>query len=477
MKGIRWLVALTGLLVGLGGAVGAASPPVQQDSEDRVRTYLDELVERQAVPGLAAATVGRNGAPREYLIGEDGDDSGVDRDTSFLIGSVAKSMTATLVLQLVDGDRMRLDAPVSIYLDWFDEDEPPTVAQLLTHTSGYTALDGMRVSERFDNEPGALLRAAQDLQRSGEGDYAYSSANYLLLGAAVEEITGRPYAEVLESDLLRPLGMEDTTALAEEAADLPPGHRVWWGQARAYDPGFDQAGAPFGYVVSTLSDLQRYVAAQSGGAPEVLPPSLLNRMQTPHVEADDDGYGYGWRIRGDGDGRIIHHTGATPGYFSHIVMGADGVSVILLANSYSEARAPALAAAAEDLHGILRGEDPQPSPADTMLLAVPWALGAVALVGLALAVTAWYRPRRRGTRWVLAIGSVAVGVVLWQLPGLLGIDLHVMRTWLPDAAISLIAGIATWTLAAAVLLLRRAVAPPEDGASRGASNSREIPAH
>lgn len=462
----RWLVSVIGLLAGLGvltgGAVSASTPPQAADTDARITAYLNELTDKQDVPGLAAATIDGSGTPREYFIGEDGDGSRVDRDTPFLIGSVAKSMTATLVIQLVDDDKLRLDEPVSTYLDWLDEDDPPTVAELLTHNSGYSALDGMRVSERFDNKPGALLRAAKDLERSGTpGDYAYSSANYLLLGAVVEEVTGKEYAEALESALLRPLGMNDTSASADQVDSLPPGHRNWWGQARAYDPGFDESGAPYGYIVSTLADLERYAAAQAGGAPDVLSPALLKRTQTTHTKADDDGYGYGWRIKGDGDERLVHHTGATPGYFAHVVMGADGVSVVLLANSYSEARAPALTAAAEDLHDIVRGADPEPSSGDPLLLAAPWVLGFVALAGLALAVTAWRRPRRRAARWVLAAGSVLVGVALWLLPGLFGVDLGVMRTWLPDSAIAVLAGIATWALAAVVLVVRRAPRMPE----------------
>jgi CubicO group peptidase (beta-lactamase class C family) len=449
----RCLVVLTGLLAGLSvltGAAVSASSPTTKDVDAQTTRYLDELAERQHVPGLAAATVDETGTTQEYFLGEDGDGTRVDRDTPFLIGSVAKSMTATLVIQLVDGGRVRLAEPVSTYLDWLDERRPPTVAELLTHTSGYTALDGMRVSERFDNAPGALTRAAQDLGRTGTaGDYEYSSANYLLLGVVVEAVTGRRYAEVLEDDLLRPLGMEDTSASADEVDDLPPGHRVWWGQPRAYSPGFDESGAPFGYVVSTLADLQRYVAAQTRGAPDVLPRPLLSRMQTSH--ADD--YGYGWRIRGDGDDRLVHHTGATPGYFAHVAMWADGVSVVLLANSYSEARAPALASAAEDLRDIARGEDPEPSSGDTLLLVAPWALGFAALAGLTLALVAWRRPRQRGARWTLAAGSVLAAGVLWLLPGILGIDLRVMRTWSPDSAIAVVGGTATWCLAAVILVL------------------------
>ena len=457
MKWMQGLALSTVLMLGPGpGGLGLAAAPSQSGVDDEVSAYLENLAERQQVPGLAAATIDETGDVEEYLLGEDGDGTGVRRNTPFLIGSLAKSMTATLVTQLVDEDQVELDEPVSTYLDWFKEEPPPTVEQLLTHTSGYSGIDGLRVSERFDNEPGALLRAARDLNRTGSiGEYSYSSANYLLLGAVIEKVTGRTFAEVLESDLLDPLGMDDTSASADEA-DTPPGHRIWWDKvARAYDPGFDESGAPFGYIVSTLADLERYAAAQSGHAPDSLPRPLLDKMQTSHTGADDDGYGYGWQIQGDGEDRIVHHDGATPGYFTHLVMGADGVSVVLLANSYSQPGAPALGAAAENLRDITRGEDPAEASSDALLLAVPWILGVVALVGLVLALVARRRPSRRSARWASAVGSVLVSAVVWLLPGLLGANLHVMRNWFPDAAIVLIVAMVTWSLAALMFVLPR----------------------
>lgn len=457
MKWVQGLALSTALMLGPGLAGPAvAAAPVRSDVEDDVSAYLENLADRQHVPGLAAATIDETGDVEEYLLGEDGDGSRVDRDTPFLIGSLAKSMTATLVTQLVDEDQVDLDESVSTYLDWFEEEPPPTVEQLLTHTSGYSGIDGLRVSERFDNEPGALGRAARDLSRTGDrGEYSYSSANYLLLGAVIEKVTDRSYADVLETDLLDPLHMDDTSASADEV-DTPPGHRIWWGQrAKAYDPGFDESGAPFGYIVSTLADLERYAAAQSGHAPDSLSRPLLDRMQTSHTGAEDDGYGYGWRIRGDGEDRIVHHDGSTPGYFTHLVMGADGVSVVLLANSYSQPGASALGAAAEDLHDIIRGGNPAGASSDALLLSVPWILGAVALAGLAVALCARRRPRRRVARWTAAVGSVLASVGLWMLPGFLGANLHVMRNWFPDAAIVLIVGMVTWSLAALMLVLPR----------------------
>src|SRR5690606_8218371 len=139
----------------------------------------------------------------------------------------------------------------------------PTIEKLLTHTAGFTAADGLRVADRHDNEPAAVRRAVADLEHSGTvGEYAYTPADYLVLGAVVEAVTGRPYPEVLESELLRPLGMGDSSGTAAGAERLPAGHRQWWGRPIRYAPGADESGASYGSVMSTLTDMETYATAQ-----------------------------------------------------------------------------------------------------------------------------------------------------------------------------------------------------------------------
>src|SRR5690606_32752683 len=130
-------------------------------------------------------------------------------------------------------------------------------------------------------------------------------------------VTGRPYAEVLESRLLDPLGMDDSGA-GSAAADLSPGHRLWWGESVGYDPTFDESGAPYASVVSTLTDLETYAVAQLRGT--AIPASLRTQMQQPRVRSSGDHYGRGWSITRMGAEGVVHHTGATPGYFSHVYL-------------------------------------------------------------------------------------------------------------------------------------------------------------
>lgn len=447
------LVALGVVALTAAGPSAAAPSPPDTDTDAQLSAYLSEVAADQDIPGMAVTIATPEATEFEWLSGNDGNGTPVTRGTPFLIGSVAKSMTAALVLQRVDSGELALSEPVGDHLPWL-ADTSPTVEQLLTHTSGYSTADGLAVAERFDNTDGAIRRAAEDLDHSGtNGRYEYSDANYLILGALIEELAERSFGDVLTSDLLEPLGMDHTATTSESAADLPAGHRYWWGSPRSYSPGFDESGTPYGYVSSTLDDMVRYARAQAGGAPDVLSPETLRRLHDPRIGAGDDEYGYGWRITPSDLGPLTHHTGATPGYFAHVMLGPDGHAVVILANAYSEAKAPALAAVAENLLLILDGQPPNDVGGDPLLGALPWAISAIAAIGLAVAVASWWRPKRRGLRWTFAATAVAVIGLLWLLPSLFGTNLRVMQIWMPDAAAMLLVSVVTWILAAALLIL------------------------
>lgn len=429
-----------------------ASAEVPAEVDDAVEAYVENWREANGVPGAAVAIVDGDEV-RTYVSGEDGDGTPVSRETPFLVGSVAKTFTSALVLGLVEDGRLRLDDPVSRYLTWLDAPRI-TVRQLLTHTAGYTALDGLAVSERFDNGPDALRRAARDLEHHGTpGEYAYNSADYLVLGALVEEITGSSFAAVAEKSLFGPLGMTDTTADADGASTLPAGHRHWWSWTAAYQPGFDESGASYGYVVSTTDDLVTYARAHLAG--QVLPRSLeSDAWSIQEVTGQGRGYGYGWSVEG-GDRRRIHHTGATPGYFAHVSLLPDeDRAVVVLANSYAEKRAPSLSAAAADIDEIARGGSATVKDGDPLLSSAPWMLAGSVPIGLVLALVARRFPSSSRLRWVgaVAAGLAAMGLIL--LPRLLGGTLGFAATWLPDLAVGVVAGSATLLVVAASWVIR-----------------------
>jgi len=142
----------------------------------------------------------------------------IQPDTRFRIASVTKQFTATLILQLVEEGKIKLDGKITDYLPDYRKDtgDRVTIHQLLNHTSGipsYTGLPGF-----FQNESRTPYGVKDFVKKFASGDlefepgtkYSYNNSAYFLLGAIIEQITGKPYARVLQERIFDPVGMKDS---------------------------------------------------------------------------------------------------------------------------------------------------------------------------------------------------------------------------------------------------------------------------
>lgn len=249
----KLLIPLVAALVLPIGVAEAHPQEATTSAYDDVSAVLDE----QGVPGWAVTVVTKDDVVYERIAGTADGDEEVTADTPFLIGSVSKSMTAAVVMQLVERGEVDLDEPALTYLPDFElaagAGRDITVRQLLTHTSGISASAGLTTGDVVDDDPDALQRLSRSLRDSepvgdpGEG-HVYSSANYLVLGALVERVTGQPFATTLTDELLEPAGMTDTITTSDQAerAGLGAGHRYVLGRATAYDRPYSDSGVPYG---------------------------------------------------------------------------------------------------------------------------------------------------------------------------------------------------------------------------------------
>ena len=127
----------------------------QRADLDRVDAYIEAQLREANIPGAAIAIVDRDRILHLRGFGVAGPDLGtVTQDTSFVIGSVSKSITALAVMQLVEASQIELDASVRRYLPWFDvspRDDAAkiTVRHLLNQTSGLSLLDGALPARLF----------------------------------------------------------------------------------------------------------------------------------------------------------------------------------------------------------------------------------------------------------------------------------------------------------------------------------------
>jgi CubicO group peptidase (beta-lactamase class C family) len=187
---------------------------------------LPRLAAVHEVPGVSVAVLVDGREVVEHAAGVVNLRTGVavTPDSLFMIQSITKVWTATLVMQLVDDGLVELDAPVRAYLPGFrtaDEraSREITLRHLLTHTGGFegdiwaATTAGEDALQRFVDDH---VSGAAQYTRPGEM-YSYCSAGYGVLGRLLEELRQMPYAGVLRRYLAGPLGIGELAFSADEA--------------------------------------------------------------------------------------------------------------------------------------------------------------------------------------------------------------------------------------------------------------------
>jgi len=267
-----------------------------------------------------------------------------DTDTKFRLGSVTKPITATLVLSLVDDGVLDLSGTVSSYLPEFRPDvgSKVTIHQLLTHSSGIPfppmSMEGYwdLFQRRLTTDDILRMLCREDPRFEPGERFQYSSAGYMILGAIIERVTGRTYADTLRERVLRPAGMLDT-GVDDPELILPhraTGYQTNWGLGTArykYMPSSFSSGS----LYSTVDDLYRWNRAIDSG--QLLSAEARRLMFTRHLEVDQEYSGYGWFLDswqvGDSAIPVAYHGGDVSGFGAFVLRAADnGDLVVLLSN-------------------------------------------------------------------------------------------------------------------------------------------------
>ncbi|OLL20747.1 MULTISPECIES: serine hydrolase domain-containing protein [unclassified Rhodococcus (in: high G+C Gram-positive bacteria)] len=213
-------------------ASGTASSadPAQAEAVDRI--VRDTMAETHLKAAVVRVTVdGREILTRAY--GESTTGVPATTDMHFRNGAVAISYVATLLLQLVDEGKVRLDDKVSTWLPNIPNSDRVTLGQLAQMTSGYAdyvqnpELSDAIYRDPFRNwTPDELIAygTSQPLFYEPGTNWNYAHTNYVILGLALEKITGRPVAELLQEKVLDPLGLDGTTPSQTPAIPEPVLH-------------------------------------------------------------------------------------------------------------------------------------------------------------------------------------------------------------------------------------------------------------
>ncbi|MDG4782574.1 serine hydrolase [Micromonospora sp. WMMD961] len=262
-------------------------------------------------------------------------------DLQYRLGSISKTMTATLIMQLRDAGRLTIDDPLEKHLPGTGLGAL-TLRQLLGHASGLQREPEGDWWERAAGVDLTTLLANVDAHKIAyppHHTYHYSNLAYGLLGGVLERLTGTPWIDLLGQRILGPLGMGRTTYAATEP--YARGYVVHpWHHTLREEPRTDTgAMAPAGQLWSTVEDLGRWAAFLADPDPSVLTAETLTEMCSPVVIGDLDswtgGHGLGLELYRDGERVYVGHGGSMPGYVATLVVHRPTrTAVIGFANSY-----------------------------------------------------------------------------------------------------------------------------------------------
>ncbi|WP_237487840.1 serine hydrolase domain-containing protein [Hufsiella arboris] len=267
--------------------------------------------------------------------------------SQFELASVSKTMTATAILMLMERGKLKLDQNVKDFFPDFPYDGI-TIKLLLTHRSGLMNyvyfVDNIWKKNHKDERKGITNMDVMNLiaeykpapYTQPNRVFHYNNSNFMILGAIIEKVTGKSYAEFMKENVFNPAGMKHTAVYSKAVYDKIPvdvvGHdRGQW----RYSVVQNFLDGPVGDkgVYSTVNDLYLFDHALKTG--RLLKQQTLDSAYTGHNPAirGHFNYGYGWRIFDSPGEKVVYHTGWWHG-FRHIYLRdlKNDVTIVLLTN-------------------------------------------------------------------------------------------------------------------------------------------------
>lgn len=318
---------------------------VAGELRDGLLADIDDIVSTYQVPG---AVVGVFAGDQEFIAtsGVADVESGLplNLEMAWPIRSVTKAFTVTLILMLVDEGAITLDDTIEQYAPDLPNADRITIRQLADMSSGlpeYTTEAFVEaLTADFDRQftPEELIAfAAMDPAQFEPGaDRLYTNTNTVVLGTIVEQVTGKPFEEVLQERILDPLALSGTSYPMTNAEWPEPhatGYQPVEGVLEPAPNNFSGLG-PAGALISTLDDLRTFAPQLANGTlikPETQQARLVGGpLSNGHPEYDQYALGIGeldgwWGHTGEGLG------------FTVVTMGRPGTedAIVILMNASS----------------------------------------------------------------------------------------------------------------------------------------------
>lgn len=328
----------------------------------KVDGLVGDLMKSTGIPGMAVAVV--HGGKTVYAKGfgvkdaskGDGPDNKVDADTVFQLASVSKSVGATVVAHQVSQNVVAWETPVVSKLPWFALSDPyvtghVTVADLYSHRSGLPDHAGDKLEELGYDRRQTLERLKYLPLAPFRNSYAYTNFGVTAAAEAVAAAAGKPWEDLSDEVLYRPLGMAATSSRFADFAARPD-HAVnhvkvgdQWEPRFQRDP---DPQSPAGGVSSSVNDMAQWLIMLLGSgtyhgrrivAPEALLPATTAQVvsvpaTTPKGRSGFYGFGFNVSVTSSGRTEYSHSGAFSLGEATNfVVMPSEDVAIIALTNA------------------------------------------------------------------------------------------------------------------------------------------------
>ncbi len=344
----------TWLTLGLLACTGEVGDTDLEDTDQDTPTWVNldslasDLVAEHELPSMALMVVNANGVVALGTAGNRvwGEDDPITAFDAFHLGSNTKAMTATLAGTFVDDGDIAWDSTIQELFPELEVNEAwseITLMDLLSHHAGVDDqdafgsvwndwIDESETPEQFRAELAAAVFA--DPPDGDPGDCEYSNAGYVLVGAALEQLSGKSWETLMDERIFTPLGME--CGFGAPTGGAPWGHTGSPGDWDPQDPsGFADnppAMGPAGTVHCPLPDWAPFIVQHATHG------SLLSEESFAALQQDQgDDYGGGWNVVDTNSGLALQHGGSNTLWNTNLwVFPESGMAYVSATNAYSD---------------------------------------------------------------------------------------------------------------------------------------------
>lgn len=319
-----------------------------QNQSDPGQAVLEKLVTNEFTVGASGAYTIGDSIVWKSAVGYADQKNNVlfKTSTKVRMASIAKSMTALAIMQLVEQNKLDLDAPIQKYIPDYPKQQGTqiTAHHLLSHTSGIGGYKNTK--EANTTKEYASLSEALDIFKNREllfkpgTKYSYTTYGYTVLGVILERISGQSFEEYMQMNIWNRAGMTETGVVkfgvAKDSQSLLYHRKGGKGKPKEGNENNLSNRIPGGGFYTTVDDMLKFGNAVLNNT--FVKEETLGLMREHHsLEKVQNGYGFGWFLYSPmpNEGEVFGHSGAQMGCSSQLYIVPKTKSVVVVLTNTS----------------------------------------------------------------------------------------------------------------------------------------------